>query len=161
MHYLIDGHNLIGHMREIDLADPDDEAKLVEILHRFVLRHPRHRITVVFDGGGNGYLAPVKRDRVEVTFAHSPGDADSRLIQILQRLASPASYTLVSADRAIVAAARERGVAVKAPADFAQDLAASRSKGRTPPRRVRPEPKMPPVEVEAWLELFGSRQDRV
>ena len=29
MHYLIDGHNLIAHLADIDLEDPNDEVKLV------------------------------------------------------------------------------------------------------------------------------------
>jgi hypothetical protein len=34
MPFLIDGHNLIGALPDLDLDDPDDEARLVERLQR-------------------------------------------------------------------------------------------------------------------------------
>ena len=50
MPLLIDGHNLIGQMPDIDLADPDEESKLVHRLKRYCRQHNR-RATVVFDAG--------------------------------------------------------------------------------------------------------------
>ena len=159
MHYLVDGHNLIAHLPGIELSDPEDEAKLVELLHRFVLRHPGHRITVVFDGGVYGHPAPPKRDRVEAIFARSPGDADTRLISLLERATPPQSYTLVSSDRAIAAAAKARRIAAKPSAIFALELQALGSARPRLGRRLQPEPKPSRAELEEWLKLFGADQD--
>ena len=163
MHYLVDGHNLIGQMPNIELSDPDDEEKLLRLLHRWTLRYPRDRITVVFDKGTYGHTRPRHWDRLEVIFARSPSDADARLIRRLRTLPQPQGYTLVSTDRAITTVAAEHGVPVKASRVFAAEInspAAERRafKGRQR-QRPRPEPKLPQSEVDAWLEAFEARKD--
>jgi predicted RNA-binding protein with PIN domain len=52
MPILIDGHNLIGKMSSISLADPEDEDKLVRVLARR-LHSQRHKTIVVFDKGAD------------------------------------------------------------------------------------------------------------
>lgn len=159
MHYLVDGHNLIGQLPQIDLSDPDDEAKLLELLHRFTLRHPRHQVTVVFDGGVYGHPALPKRERVEAIFARSPGDADTRLIALLERAAPPQSYTLVSSDRKIAHVAQARGMAVRPSTVFAMELQAPGGRRPRVGRRPQPEPKLSRAELAEWLKLFGADQD--
>lgn len=44
MHWLIDGHNLIGKMPTLHLDDPHDEEKLVQILQQYRAR-TGHKIT--------------------------------------------------------------------------------------------------------------------
>ena len=159
MHYLVDGHNLIGQMANIELSDPDDEAQLVDLLHRFVLRNPQLRVTVVFDGGVYGQHVPLDRERVKVLFARSPEDADARLIELLRALDRPAGTTLVSADHRIITAAAERGIAVQPPKLFVDELQRPNAGRQRVVRRLRPEPKQPRAEVEEWLRTFGGDQE--
>jgi predicted RNA-binding protein with PIN domain len=158
MHFLVDGHNLIGRMPEIGLHDPDDEAKLVDLLHRFVLRHARHQVTVVFDGSTYRHVRLRDPERVRTIFARSPIDADSRLIEMIGACSNPAGYTLVSADRAVIAAAVTYGVKVLPPAEFRTMLntpAPSRGRHHQP----RPEPKQPRAAVDEWLQIFGAKDE--
>ncbi|WP_026370927.1 NYN domain-containing protein [Kallotenue papyrolyticum] len=155
MHYLIDGHNLIGQCRTIHLADPDDEAKLVDALHRWVLRFRHHQVTVVFDGSVPGYPHTLDRSGVRVLFARSPDDADARLIHLIKRINAPQRYRVVSSDRAVAAAARERGIQVIRAEAFAAELEAPRPAHQRGPSRPRPEPKLSRTEVDAWLREFG------
>jgi uncharacterized protein len=156
MNYLIDGHNLIGQCRTIRLDDPDDEARLVDALHRWVLRHPRHTVTVIFDGGVYGHPQQVSRPGVQAVFAHSPRDADDRLLHQLKRISDPKRYRLVTSDQRIATAARDRGVEVIRSEAFASEIERpSAARHRRPPPRSRPEPKQPRDEVEAWLREFG------
>ncbi len=53
MPLLIDGHNLIGHSPDLSLSDPNDEAKLIARLRRYVARTDR-QVTVVFDTNPTG-----------------------------------------------------------------------------------------------------------
>jgi hypothetical protein len=53
MPFIIDGHNLIAALPDLDLSDPEDERKLVEILQGFCSRTNR-RATVYFDRGVPG-----------------------------------------------------------------------------------------------------------
>jgi uncharacterized protein len=157
MHYIIDGHNLIGQCRTIRLDDPDDEAQLVDALHRWVLRSPQHQITVVFDGGVYGHSQALDRAGVQVAFARSPQDADQRLMYHLKRAKDPKRYRLVTSDHMVAAVARERGIEVIRSEQFAAEIErAHPARQRRPPRRPRPEPKLAHDEVEAWLREFGD-----
>ena len=63
MPYLIDGHNLIACLPDIDLDDPNDEARLVNRLKGFAAK-ARSKCIVVFDHGLPGgplKLVDVKR----------------------------------------------------------------------------------------------------
>lgn len=50
MHYLIDGHNLIGKMPDIQLSDPNDEVKLVLRIQEWLNGRSSQQATIIFDG---------------------------------------------------------------------------------------------------------------
>lgn len=157
MHYIIDGHNLIGQCRTIRLADPDDEARLAELLHRWLLRRPRTTLTVVFDRGVYGHPQSLSRTDLQVIFEHSPRDADTRILHLIAGAADPRRVAVVTADRRVADAARARGLKVVASAAFAAELEApptAHARGRA--ARNRPEPKLSRTEVDQWLRLFGA-----
>lgn len=157
MHYLIDGHNVIGQSRTIRLHDPDDEQQLLSALHRWLLRTGKHRITVVFDGGTyHAHRAP-SFPGVEAIFARSPQDADERLKRLITRIAEPKRYRLVTSDRAIIAVAQPRGIEIVNAATFAAQLDQPDRPSRSPGKlaKPRPEPKLSRAEVDRWLAEFG------
>ena len=156
MHYIVDGHNLIGHSRTIRLTDPDDEAQLTDALHRWVLRNKRARITVVFDGGVYGHPLRLDRPNVRTVFARSPQDADTRLIALIQAIAEPQAFRIVTSDRMVAAAAKAHGVQVIDSAQFATELEQPSKTRHNAVRKQRTEPKLPRTEVEDWLRLFGE-----
>lgn len=165
MHYLIDGHNLIGHCRSIRLGDPDDEAKIVDLLHRWVLRLQRHTVTVVFDGGVYGHPYALDRPGVKAVFAHSPQDADARLARMIERVPNAARTRVVTSDRVVAATARTHKLEVISASSFAAQLEQPPGAPRKPSngvggqhsRKHRPrlEAKLSPAEVEHWLREFG------
>lgn len=160
MQYLVDGHNVIGQSRRIRLDQPDDEAQLVAALHRWVLKHRQHEITVIFDGGVYGHPAALDQPGVRTIFAHSPQDADTRLITMIKRVVEPRRYRVVTSDRQIVAAARARGIEVIGSAEFAATLEQPPTRStRSGSRRVRAEPKLGRAEVKQWLAEFGVTED--
>ena len=82
MHYLIDGHNLIGKMPEIGLDHPAKELRLIERLMQFCSRRQRDSCAIVFDRGLPGGRKPrLGNSQVKVSFAHSATNAD-RLIMV-------------------------------------------------------------------------------
>lgn len=159
VHFLVDGHNLIGQMPDIALDDPDDENQLVDRLHRLVLRYPRHQVTVVFDGGTYGPARYRDPQRVRTIFARSPSDADSRIIRILETCAHPAAYTLVSADRAVKAAANIHAIRIMPPAEFIVLLNTPSPKRPNQHRPNRPEPKQSRTSVDEWMQIFGANEE--
>ena len=46
MHYIIDGHNLIGKMPDISLKDPNDEIKLTMRIKSWVAESKKRQVTV-------------------------------------------------------------------------------------------------------------------
>ena len=126
MHYLIDGHNLIARIPDIDLADPDDEVRLVLRLRGWTAAGRKRRVTVVFDQGlPGGEERLLSTGPVKVIFAPAGKTADSVLISRIRRVRNPREYTLISSDRRILDAAGGRGMPSTRSEEFAPQLAPS------------------------------------
>ena len=161
MHFLIDGHNLIAKMPDIALDDPNDEVMLVLRLRSWAAGSRKRQITVIFDrglpGGRSKFLS---RGQVDVIFAPEGQTADALLISRIRRAANPAEYTLISSDRQVLAAARDRRMR-QIPADlFAERLGeAGRKEPATadgPSADEADDPELSQEEVAEWLALFES-----
>jgi hypothetical protein len=149
--YLIDGHNLIGQLKDLSLDDPHDEARLVERLKSFAARKGA-RCVVVFDGGLPGGLSrDLSTHSVQVVFAHGGTSADAIILERIGSLHDPDNWTVVSADRTIVEAAERRRVRVLPPAGFIQALATPAA-----PNDRNRDPHLTPGEIDEWLALFGG-----
>ncbi len=106
MPILIDGHNLIGQLPGIDLADPDDEARLVMVLRRYAARRRGRKIVVIFDGGVYGHPGNLNGYGVEAHFVRMPANADSELIRRIRGIRRCSEWLVVSSDRAVAGAAQ-------------------------------------------------------
>ncbi|NTV63018.1 MAG: hypothetical protein HGA65_05725 [Oscillochloris sp.] len=153
---LIDGHNLIGQMRSINLSDPDDEAKLVMLLRRYATRKRGRKLVVIFDGGVYGHPDNLNGYGVEARFAKSPADADSELIRRIRAVKRRDEWQVVSSDKAVTGAARAHGIPVVSAQEFARRLEAldapHPNASLYEKRNDRP---LSPSEVAEWLRVFG------
>ncbi len=150
MPYLIDGHNLIGALPDIELTDPHDEAKLVLKLRGWAARK-RTRIVVVFDGGlPGGRSRTLSGGPIEAIFAaRGHTIADRVIIARLRRLPDPGNWTVVSSDHEVLDFARRRGARVLTAQEFAARLEPH------PEAPLKPEGKLTPEEIADFLALFG------
>jgi predicted RNA-binding protein with PIN domain len=149
MPLLIDGHNLIGKIPGLSLADPDDEAELVRRLQRYC-RHHRRRAVVVFDAGVlGGHSGALSTPEVEVVFAPPGRRADDVIRERLQKLRDPAGWLVVSSDREIQRVARQAGARVAASEEFAAGMRAS-----SPASQKERTPRLSEDEIQEWLDLF-------
>ena len=161
MHWLIDGHNLIGQMPGIELSDPDDEVKLLEQLRRYRAR-TGHKLTVIFDAGSL-YQSPAtkKQGGLTVQFARSGQTADQLIIRRLRRIKNQQAVIVVSSDQAVQQAAQQAGVRVLAAPEFVRELLSriGPEGGFTDESRVesQAELELSPDEIEEWLALFQQR----
>lgn len=165
MIYLIDGHNLIGKMPTIDLADPDDEEKLVVRLQNWALADRKRRIEVIFDSGPFGGIAPhLSGLGVEARFTKLRQTADEVLIDRLRRVKNPQEVTLVTSDREIIAVARQRRVGHILAEEFVELLAAERAASLATLEKpaagediaTDEKPDISEAEVAEWLEVFSK-----
>ena len=153
MPFLIDGHNLIGQLPGLSLADPEDEASLVMLLRRFAASQRKHKVCVIFDGGVYGHPANLKGYGVEVHFVKAPADADSELIRRIRAIKQRDAWIVVSSDRAVAGAARAHGLTVESAQTFARRLAARDVPAARPDAKPGDRP-LSPAEVEAWRRVF-------
>lgn len=163
MNYLIDGHNLIARTPGLSLADPDDEAKLVQLLRRWAMADQRRKVTVIFDGGlPAGEAKQLSGGGVKAVFAPNNSTADAVLIRRIEAIGNPPEFVIVTSDRAITDVARRRRVAVQSSESFAADMIADRQfgKGEKEPATRPDAPAMTPDEMQEWLALFGPEPER-
>jgi uncharacterized protein len=154
MHYLIDGHNLIPHVRGMSLSALDDEMALVGRLQEFC-RVKRAVVEVYFDRGQNRSLSRRPLGRVTAIFVPQGTIADEAIRQRLHGLGKAArNWTVVSADRQVQAEARAVRAQVVSSEAFADEL------DRLPVRKGKTaagEPALGPDEVEEWMRYFQEK----
>lgn len=155
MPYLIDGHNLIGAVPGIDLADPDDEAKLVRLVTAFCARQ-RTQATIYFDRGIPGLPNPPDAGPVTIRFVRPPATADTAIVHHLERLGRQApNWTVVSSDLAVAHAARRARARTIQSSEFALRL---RPPGSAQEDPEKPDPPASPREIDNWEELFRQKK---
>lgn len=168
MIYLIDGHNLIGKMDNIELSDPDDEEKLVRRLQSWSSSVEKKQVMVVFDSGLFGGIVPhLSGYGVQVQYARRGQKADDVLIRFLKDLRNPQAYTLVTSDREIIAAAKRRRVGYITSEEFVILLQGVEAKRKEKKQGGKSQPAVNPdqvnlseQEVNAWLNEFEQAAPR-
>jgi hypothetical protein len=157
MRYLIDGHNLIGRLPDLSLADPYDEMKLVQLLARWRWRHGNPPVTVVFDPGEFPVHGAQRQRQSGIMVRYAPfnSSADAVLKRLIETSRQPAQMMVVSSDREIQSAARWAGARAMPAEEFASELTAP----ATPQEDSSRDEPLSPEEVETWLRLFQERDD--
>jgi uncharacterized protein len=116
---IIDGHNLIPHLPGVNLSDPDDEVKLVQLLQDYC-RLRRKRAEVFFDRAPVGMAGVQQYGLVRAHFVREGITADAAIMAYLKKLGKRAkNSTVVSSDRQVLAAARGVQAAMMRSEDFA------------------------------------------
>lgn len=157
MPLLIDGHNLIGQIPGLSLADPDDEGDLVMLLRRYTTARRGRKVVVVFDHGVYGHPQTLDGYGISCHFARSPQDADAQLIKRLRALKRPRDWTLVTSDRQVARAAEDHGVRVISSHTFARQLIAPTQPAAAPVEQR--DVHLSDAEIAEWLRLFGELPD--
>lgn len=159
MPYLIDGHNLIGQLPDIDLSDPHDEAKLVLKLRSFCARTGKS-VTVVFDKGiPSGFDRSLSNGKVKVRFASVSSTADDVLRSIIRKRHNAASWTIVSSDNEVTSLAKQRKMRVVTSHQFARELTKILKDEPPIAEVMKQNPRLSKAEVDEWMRIFGAAED--
>lgn len=154
MTLIIDGHNLIPHIPGIDLADPDDEAKLIRLLQDYC-RVRRKKGVVFFDRAPAGWAGVRQYGMVQAHFVLEGTTADDAIVTHLKKLAKRAkNVTVVSSDRQVQAAARAVHARVMTCEAFAADWVQLSAKQPGLDPREQP---LSEEDVSAWEQLFQRK----
>jgi len=158
MPYIIDGHNLIGQLPELSLAEIEDEQQLIEILQDFCRREQRSA-EVYFDNAPPGMPRARNYGRLSAFFSLAGKSADQAIAERLHRLGKEArNWTVVSSDRQVQAMAKAMRAKVLSAAEFARQLRKTTSRPET-----HIHDKMEPSDVNSedinyWLNMFQNNQ---
>lgn len=132
MSYIIDGHNLIGALPDLDLSQPDDEVQLLARLRGYRARTGGRPMIVFFDSGDlPAQMQDPSSPGVQVRFAAPGQTADDAIVAYLHGRSQPGQYAVVTNDIGLAWRAREAGASVLRASDFAAKLGTSR-RPRTP-----------------------------
>ena len=162
MHYLIDGHNLIAKLPDINLSDPDDEIQLILKLRQWTAVSIKRVVTVYFDGGiPGGHNVNLSNSQVKVIFVSQGKTADSLIIARINRVKNPPEYRLVTSDQEIINAANKRKMQHIRSEKFAMRLSRDKEERTLPgPTITDEDPVISDAEVEQWLDLFGPVDEK-
>jgi predicted RNA-binding protein with PIN domain len=159
MHWLIDGHNLIGQMPNLHLSDPNDEEILLEYLRRYRAR-TGHQLTVVFDAGQSYRPATKKKQSgITVQFAPHGQTADRLITERVRRIKNPQAMIVVTSDRAVQQAAQQMGVRVVTAQEFSRQLLNLSTAAKPSDEDVQANRQLSADEVEEWLSIFEQGKD--
>jgi predicted RNA-binding protein with PIN domain len=142
--YLIDGNNLIG-QRDKSGA----RLQLLQELAQFA-RRKKARLAVVFDGTPEVNIADGSSyQSVKVFYARAGSDADTRILEFVERERNRKALTVVTSDGQLLHQVRARGVRVMRAGEFRRMLETAVEESSERQSRVRKE------ELSEWLRYFG------
>lgn len=151
--YIIDGHNLIGVLPDLDLSQPDDEAQLLARLRGYRAATGGRPMIVFFDSGDlPARLQDPSSPGVQVRFSAPGQTADDAIVAYLRGRSQPGQYAVVTNDAELGWRVREAGASVLRASDFAAKLTAHRRRGAAPPAEApAPDPHDP-----AFADLYDA-----
>lgn len=155
---VIDGHNLIPKVRGIQLSDPDDENKLIQMVSEYC-RLSRTRADLFFDGAPAGAGLRSRLGLVSVHYIRVGTTADDAIICHLRGEGPNAKNILVvSSDNRVKTEARALRAEVMNSDQFAQTMLNTLNSPVIPDSKR----ELPPTaeEVEEMLDLMTRKRKK-
>lgn len=152
MTLIIDGHNLIGALPDIQLNDPEDEARLLARLRGY--RSVTGRDMVVFFDSGDlpvpaGRAAHLSSPGIAVYFSGPGQTADDAIVEYLRGRSQPGQYAVVTNDAELSRRVQALGASVLRADDFSVKLVR-----RAGPARPKPAGPMPDPRDPAFADIY-------
>jgi predicted RNA-binding protein with PIN domain len=153
--YLIDANNVMG--KSLHHAD-DNESARQKLLHQLALvsRVKKIRITAVFDGTESRQFAEGSAFRgVRILYARPGSDADSRIIEIVERERNRKALTIVTSDNALAGYIRSCGVRVMK----SQELRRMMAECQNVSSASGSSDSVSSANISKWMRYFGVDED--
>lgn len=169
MAYIIDGHNLIGILPDISLAQPDDEARLMARLLSYRAQGAGDMI-VFFDGNPLSTAAESGRRPASIPswpgmvvhYAPAGKSADDAIVDFLRAARQPGQYAVVTNDQGLIARVRSLGASVLPASEFSRRMVHRKPKRRAPESLATapaPDPR-DPAFADLYDEFLAAEKAR-
>ena len=151
MSLIIDCHNLIGVLPDIDLADPDDELRLLDRLRAYRARAGSRPLIVFFESGRFPpiHATDLSSPGVQVRFSAEGQTADDAIVSYLRARGQPGQYAVVTNDQELTGRARAAGASVIRASDFVRRVTAHAP--ATPSAQAEP---LPDTRAAAFEDIY-------
>ena len=150
--YLIDGNNVMGQRVGWQRDKSGTRLLLLQELAQFSQRK-KSRLTVVFDGAPEINIADGSSYRgVKVFYARPGSDADTRILEFVERERNRKALTVVTSDGQLLNQVRACGVRVIRAGEFRRRLETAMDESNVHQPRVREE------EMSDWMRYFGVNE---
>jgi predicted RNA-binding protein with PIN domain len=157
MAYIIDGHNLIGVLPDISLAQPDDEARLIDRLLSYRAAGAGDMV-VFFDGSPAGTPGARKSGLasagMDIRYAASGQTADDAIVEYLRACRQPGQYAVVTNDQGLINRVRTLGASVLTASQFSAQLARRNPKAH--PATSQKEAPAPNPRAPGFADLYDQ-----
>lgn len=148
MPVIIDGNNLLHSLPRAERSRSDVRRRALD-----AVRQEGMQLTVVFDGPPPQGMSGVEHlGRVSVRYSGAE-TADAVIVRMLPPGRRAADWVVVTDDRGLQAAAKERGAKVRS----LQEWKARRPKKR--PQKIH-QPKLSSRDVKDWEQYFSEDENR-
>jgi predicted RNA-binding protein with PIN domain len=163
MALLIDGYNLL-HVTDIfGEAGPGTELHrtrmaLLNFLARAISKRERAQTTIVFDASGAppGLPRTIHHEEMTIHFAARHSDADEMIEVLLEQHPAPRSLTVVSNDRRVQRAARQRGATYVDSSKWYAEVRAAAREARDDESAAQSGSTNETGDVNYWVRQFGE-----
>lgn len=146
MALIIDGHNLIGALPDIQLNDPEDEARLLARLRAY-RSFTGQDMVVFFDSGDvpvpSGRAAHLSSPGIAVYFSRPGQSADDAIVEYLRGRPQPGQYAVITNDTELIRRVKALGASVMRAGDFSLKLARRDEPARDEPAEPTLNPRDP------------------
>ena len=159
MALIIDGHNLIGVMPDIQLSEPEDEARLLARLRAY-RAHSGQDLIVFFDSGDlPARVSNLSSPGVSVRFSALGQTADDAIVAFLRGRPQPGQYAVVTNDVELLWRVQSVGASVLRASDFLTKLARPSARSSPAPTEKAPDPR-DPAFADIYVGFMAAEQAR-
>jgi len=145
---IIDGHNLIGVMKNIKLSDPEAKNKLLYILDKYQSIIDR-KIIVVFDRKIFGGYEFGKFKNIDIRYPIVNESADDVILRLIDKYQNQHGNTIVSSDNEIIMRANKAHLSCQTSQNFSKEIENTLMYDQSDTEKY-----LSPMEVDKWMDLF-------
>lgn len=149
---IIDGHNLIGAMKNLNLNDPNAKEKLLKILDKYQ-KILNCKIIVVFDCKTNYSYELGRYENIDIYYPSVNESADDIIKHLIDKKRNRYEISIISSDNEIKNYAKKMRVSNQSSNSFIKEIDKILSANIEEKEKY-----LDPLSIEEWIKLYKKRK---